>query len=105
MKQKVLDKLRQKTSGDGSSNLYIDLEKLIQDTHNNFLQEHKEIYDDITVDTTFAELVAALLVLYGDKEYELKIGNDGVVIELGEYLNVVVRKSKAGFKVKFTRQS
>ena len=29
MKQKVLEKLRQKTSGDGSSNLYIDLEKLI----------------------------------------------------------------------------
>jgi len=56
------------------------------------------------VDTTFAELVATLLQLHGDKEYELKVGNDGVVIELGEYFNVIVRNSKTGLNVKFLKQ-
>ncbi len=104
MKQKVVSKLRQKTSGEGPQGLYVDLENLIQKTHGNFLEKHKEIYDDITVDTTFAELVSTILQLYGDKEYELKFGNEGMVIEVGEYFNIDIRRKKSDLVLKFTKQ-
>jgi hypothetical protein len=84
--------------------LYVDLENLIQKTHSNFFEKHKEIYDDITVETTFAELVSTILKLYGDKEYELKFGDEGVVIEVGEYFNIDISKKKSGLVLKFKKQ-